>query len=119
MGIAPGNPTRTEPAQAGLEHDREDFQPDAHAWHPGTVEVLADKDSVPKAPERREPSENSRNDFGKDIPGVPAARAPLRDMHTLLGRDRATRRLYQPLPREYGQPACNTIAGMRKPIPDD
>jgi tRNA 2-thiouridine synthesizing protein E len=113
MSTALGTPTRNEAALTELARDEEGFLLDAHDWHPALIEAFADESGLVMTPERRVIIEYIRN-YEKNL-SVPEARALLRHMGTVWGKDKATRRyLYQQFPRGYGQQACK-IAGMRKP----
>jgi len=105
---------RDERTLAQLDRDEEGFLLDTRDWQPGLVDAFAAEYELEMTPERREVIEYIRSYFEQNL-SVPEARTLLKHLHTMWGKEKATRRyLYQLFPRGYGQQACK-IAGMRKP----
>jgi TusE/DsrC/DsvC family sulfur relay protein len=105
---------RDEPTLAQLDRDEEGFLLNADDWHPDLINAFAAEDELEMTPERHEVIAYIRSYFEKNL-SVPEARTLLKHLHSVWGKEKATRRyLYQLFPRGYGQQACK-IAGMRKP----
>ena len=97
-----------------LERDEEGFLIDAHDWHEGLVEPLAEECGLELTSERKVIVFYVR-DYFEEYQTVPEARTLLKHLQQIWGREKATRRyLYSLFPMGYGQQACK-IAGMRKP----
>lgn len=107
--------TPQKPRLDELERDEEGFLLDPDDWSPELIESLAKEAELPMTPERHEIVMFIRDHFETNF-AVPEARAVLKHMISVWGKEKATRKyLYALFPFGYGQQACK-IAGMRKPL---
>ena len=98
-----------------VERDDEGYLCDPDDWNLETARALADEAGLAMSDEHWQIVEFIRESY-EQTQVVPEARKLLRQMKTLWGPERATRRyLYRLFPAGYAQTACK-IAGMRKPL---
>jgi tRNA 2-thiouridine synthesizing protein E len=98
-----------------VERDNEGYLCDPDDWNLDTARALAAEAGLVMTDEHWRIVEFIRESY-ETTQVVPEARKLLRQMKTLWGPERATRRyLYQLFPAGYAQTACK-IAGMRKPL---
>ena len=98
-----------------VERDDEGYLRDPDDWSPDTARALADEAGQAMTDEHWQIVDFIRESY-ETTQVVPEARKLLRQMKSMWGPERATRRyLYQLFPAGYAQTACK-IAGMRKPL---
>ena len=98
-----------------IERDDEGYLCDPDDWSPELACALADEVGVVMTDEHWQIVDFIQASYAASQV-VPEARKLLRQMKSMWGAERATRRyLYQLFPAGYAQTACK-IAGMRKPL---
>lgn len=98
-----------------IERDDEGYLLDPEDWNRDVAQALADEVGVVMSDEHWQIVEFIHASYAASQV-VPEARKLLRQMKSMWGPERATRRyLYRLFPAGYAQTACK-IAGMRKPL---
>jgi len=113
--VTPANDAlpRDERTLTQFDRDEEGFLFDGHDWLRELIDAFAAEDELKVLLERREIIAHIRSYFEKKL-SAPEARTLLKHLHTVWGKEKASRRyLYQLFPRGSAQQACK-VAGMRK-----
>lgn len=100
---------------ADIARDDEGYLLNPDDWNVELMTQLAVEEDIDLQGEHLEVIHFVRKQFDENQ-SVPQARAVLKHLARVWGRERATRKyLYQLFPYGYGQQACK-LAGMRKPL---
>ena len=110
MNLAPGMPTRNEPALATLERDEEGLLLAAGNWHPDLIEVVSGDVGLAMTPERRGVIDCARHDFEINT-RIQELRFVLNQLQAARKNSKATcRDLCQLINRGYGQQSAESPA---------